>query len=75
MYYWESQAGGDDFLVLEPCDWTDEEWKTICKLFGCIEAERIVIRNYLLQAYGTPTEAMRELLNQESGDKYGPLEN
>ena len=75
MYYWKSQASGDNFLVLEPCDWTDEEWKTICKLFGCVEAERVVVRNYLLEAYGTPTEAMREILNRESGDNYGPLEN
>ena len=55
MYYWKTQADKDCFLVLEPCDWTDEEWKTICKLFGCVEAERIVVRNYLLEAYGTPT--------------------
>ena len=64
MYYWKHIATGDDFLVLEPIDWTADEWKVITKLFGCIEAERIVVRNYTLEAYGTPTEAMREILER-----------
>lgn len=65
MYYWKTKAHGDDFLVLEPCDWTAEEWKTILKLFGCVEAERIVVRNYTLEVYGTPTPAMEKLLKTE----------
>ena len=59
MYYWERKAVGDDFLVLEPCDWTEEEWKVLLKLFGCVEAERMVVKDYILKVYGTPTESMR----------------
>lgn len=38
-------------LILEPEDWVGE-WKTILKLFGMKEAERIVIRDYKFEAYG-----------------------
>ena len=65
MHYWEHKAVGDDSLVLEPCDWTDEEWKVLLKLFGCVEAERIVVKDYILKVYGTPTESMRTFMDIE----------
>ena len=67
MYYWERKAVGDDFLVLEPCDWTEEEWKVLLKLFGCVEAERIVIKDYILKVYGTPTKSMRTIWDVNPG--------
>ena len=67
MYYWERKAVGDDFLVLEPCDWTEEEWKVLLKLFGCVEAERIVVKDYILKVYGTPTESMRTFWDVNPG--------
>lgn len=41
-------------LILEPEDWTEEEWATICKLFGMKEAEWIKVSNYTLETYGIP---------------------
>ena len=67
MYYWERKAIGDDFLVLEPCDWTEEEWKVLLKLFGCVEAERMVVKDYILKVYGTPTESMRTIWDVNPG--------
>lgn len=54
MQYFTYTPNKDAFLVLEPGDWTEDEWKTILKAFGCVEAERIVLRDYKMQAYGTP---------------------
>ena len=45
-------AGPWEQLVLEPEDWTEDEWKTILKLFGLENAERIMISDYTLKAYG-----------------------
>ncbi len=39
-------------LILEPEDWSKEEWSTILKIFGMKEAERIVISNYKFETYG-----------------------
>lgn len=39
-------------LILEPEDWTEAEWGTICKVFGMERAERIVVSNYVFEAYG-----------------------
>lgn len=39
-------------LILEPEDWTESEWCTICKLFGMEDADRIKISNYEFEAYG-----------------------
>ena len=69
MYYWKTKAYDDDFLVLEPCDWTADEWKTLTKLFGCVEAERIVVRDYTLEVFGTPTLSMSKILEREEGTK------
>lgn len=41
-------------LILEPEDWSKEEWDIILKIFGMKQAERIVISNYKFEAYGTP---------------------
>lgn len=41
-------------LILEPEDWTEEEWATLCKLFGMKRAERIKVSNYTLETYGIP---------------------
>lgn len=45
-----------EFLVLEPEDWSKKEWKTILKLFGLESAERILVKDYVLEAFGVPKE-------------------
>ena len=42
----------DEPLILEPEDWNESEWQTICHLFGMKAADRIVVSNCLLEAYG-----------------------
>lgn len=32
---WEDSTPEEKLLVLEPEDWTAEEWQAYCKLFGC----------------------------------------
>lgn len=71
MYYFKYKEIEDCFLVLEPEDWTDDEWKTILKLFGMVEAERIVVRDYTLEAYGVPTPNLSDCIKRQSGDLYG----
>lgn len=39
-------------LILEPEDWTEEEWSTILKLFGMEHAERIVVNKVQFEAFG-----------------------
>lgn len=51
-----------DFIVFEPDDWSEDEWKTILKIFGFKEAERIILDNYRVKAYGTPTQELKERL-------------
>ena len=41
-------------LILEPEDWTPEEWEVILVLFGMKTAERIVVSNYTLETFGVP---------------------
>lgn len=65
MYYFKYKEHEDCFLVLEPEDWTEGEWKIILKLFGMIEAERIVLRDYTLEAYGTPTPLFKVLIDKQ----------
>lgn len=43
----------DTQIILEPEDWSPEEWTTILKLFGMEEAERIVLASYEVKAFGT----------------------
>lgn len=48
-------------LILEPEDWTEEQWKTFLELFDLIEAERIVLSDFTVDIYGTPkTPANKE---------------
>lgn len=68
MQYFSCNPTKYEFLVLEPEDWSEEEWKTILKLFGCVEAERIVIRDYKMQAYGTPTPNLWRLILPDKCD-------
>ena len=41
-------------LILEPEDWTEEQWKTFLELFDLVEAERIVLSDFKVDIYGTP---------------------
>lgn len=43
----------DNQLVLEPADWTEEQFDAFMRIFGLKEAERIVITEYRLEAYGS----------------------
>lgn len=52
-------------LILEPEDHTEEEWSTICKIFGMKEADRIVLSDYTLEAYGVP----ETVVSDEEWDK------
>jgi hypothetical protein len=45
---------GCDQLILEPEDWTEEQYAAFLKIFGLDEAERIVITDYKIEAYATP---------------------
>lgn len=58
MHYFGKQfvTTGDDFLVLEPEDWTPEQYQAFLAIFGLKEAERIVINEYKLEVYGTEKE-------------------
>ena len=47
-------------LILEPEDYSDDEWSTILKIFGMEKAERIGISDYKFEAYGKArTQIMR----------------
>ena len=39
-------------LILEPEDWSSDEWVTLLKLFGMKKAERIKVSNYTLETFG-----------------------
>jgi hypothetical protein len=56
-----------DFLVFEPEDWSEDEWKTILKIFGFKEAESIIVRNYRIKAYATPTPEFRDMRQRTCG--------
>lgn len=45
---------GYNELILEAKDWTEEQFDAFRKLFGLEEAERIVISEYKLEAWGVP---------------------
>ena len=42
----------DEPLILEPEDWSNSEWQTICRLFGMKSADRIVVSSCVLETYG-----------------------
>lgn len=45
-------------LILEPEDWTEDQWAAFLDLFDLVEADRIVLADYTVEVYGTPkTEA------------------
>lgn len=41
-------------LVLEPKDWTNEQFKAFLDIFGLTEAKRIVVSEYKIEADATP---------------------
>ena len=41
-------------IILEPEDWTEEQWATFLELFNLEEAERIVLSEFKVEAYGAP---------------------
>lgn len=51
-YSYNSKHKSREPIILEPEDWTDDEWKVICKLFGMKRADRIVVSNYTLETLG-----------------------
>lgn len=40
-------------IILEPEDWTYEQWCTFLELFDLKEASRIVLSEFKVEAYGT----------------------
>lgn len=41
-------------IILEPEDWTEEQWATFLELFDLIEADRIVLADCMVEVFGTP---------------------
>lgn len=41
-------------LILEPEDWTENQWNTFLELFDLVEADRIVFSDFKVEVYGTP---------------------
>lgn len=62
MHYFGKQfvTSGDNFLVLEPDDWSPEQYQAFLDIFGLKEAERIVINEYKLEVFGTEKEKKNE---------------
>lgn len=49
-------------IIMEPEDRTFDEWKFLCKLFGLEKADRIVLKNYRIEAHGKwKNEPVKEL--------------
>ena len=41
-------------IILEPEDWTEDQWEAFLDIFDLEEASRIVLSDYKVDAYGTP---------------------
>ena len=41
-------------IILEPEDWTRDQWKTFLEVFELEAAERIVLSDFLVEVQGTP---------------------
>lgn len=41
-------------IILEPEDWTRTQWLAFLDIFDLAEANRIVLAEYTVEAYGTP---------------------
>ena len=45
-------------IILEPEDWTEAQWQVFLELFDLVEADRIVLADFMVEVYGTSkTEA------------------
>lgn len=54
MHYISKHFVADDNqLILEPEDWTAEQYDAFLRIFGLKEAERIVITEYKIDVYGS----------------------
>lgn len=40
-------------IILEPEDWTEDQWVAFLDIFDLEEASRIVLSDYKVDAYGT----------------------
>ena len=54
-------------LILEVEEHTEEEWKILCKIFGLKEAERIVVKDYTLEAWGIKNA--QSVISEEDWEK------
>lgn len=58
MQYMSMHFKNEDYhgeqIILEPEDWTEEQYKAFMDIFGLEEAERIVINEFKIEAYATP---------------------
>ena len=54
MEYIKTQSTEE--LILEPEDYTEDEWNAILKIFNMKEADRMVISDYTFEAYGEVNE-------------------
>lgn len=56
MHYFQVNASRErgTQIILEPEDWTEEQWATFLEVFGLIEADRIVLSDCGIEVFGTP---------------------
>lgn len=54
MHYISKHFTADSYeqLILEKEDWSEEVWLALCRIFGFAEANRIVLSDYNLEAWG-----------------------
>ena len=48
---------GYDPIILEKDDWTPGVWQAFLDIFGLKQAERIVVTEYKLEAWGTKNDS------------------
>ena len=56
MHYFQVNASRErgTQIILEPEDWTEEQWATFLEVFCLIEADRIVLSDCGIEVFGTP---------------------
>lgn len=56
MHYFKVNASRErgTQIILEPEDWTEEQWATFLEVFDLIEADRIVLSDCGIEVLGTP---------------------
>ena len=51
-------------LILEPDDWTEDEWCVLLKLFGMESAEKMEV-TYKFRAFGVPNKYLKDAIKDQ----------